>query len=75
MADQISIFNFFWLETLEFKKLPEYKLIKKTGPSHSPVFLVSLKVLKMKLVKASGRSIREAQKEAAKKILVLISGK
>ena len=59
----------------KFKKLPEYKLIKKTGPSHSPVFTVSLKVLKMKLVKASGRSIRDAQKEAAKKILDLISDK
>ena len=56
----------------KFKKLPEYKLIKKTGPSHSPVFTVSLKALKMNLVKASGRSIREAQKEAAKKILDLI---
>ena len=51
----------------KFKKLPEYKLIKKTGPSHSPFFIVSLKVLKMKLVKGSGDSIREAQKEAAKK--------
>ena len=59
----------------KFKKLPEYKLIKKTGQSHSPVFTVSLKVLKMKLVRASGRSIREAQKEAAKKILDLISEK
>ena len=59
----------------KFKKLPEYKLIKKTGPSHSPVFTVSLKALKMNLVKASGRSIREAQKEAAKKILDLINGK
>ena len=59
----------------KFNKLPEYKLIKKTGSSHSPTFTVSLKVLKMKLVKASGRSIREAQKEAAKKILDLISGK
>ena len=59
----------------KFKKLPEYKLIKKTGPSHSPIFTVSLKVLKMKLVKASGRSKKEAQKEAAKIILDLISGK
>ena len=59
----------------KFKKLPEYKLIKKTGPSHSPFFIVSLKVLKMKLVKGSGDSIREAQKEAAKKILDLINGK
>ena len=59
----------------KFKKLPEYKLVKKTGPSHSPIFTVSLKVLKMNLVKASGGSIREAQKEAAKKILDLINGK
>ena len=59
----------------KFKKLPEYKLIKKTGQSHSPVFTVSLKALNMKVVKASGNSIREAQKEAAKKILDLISGK
>ena len=59
----------------KFKKLPEYKLIKKTGPSHSPVFTVSLKALKMNLMKASGSSIREAQKEAAKKVLDLISGK
>jgi ribonuclease-3 len=56
----------------KYKLLPEYKLIKKTGPSHSPVFTVSLKALKMKLVKASGGSKREAQKEAAKKIIDLI---
>ena len=48
-------------------------MIKKTGPSHTPVFTVSLKVLKMKLVKASGRSKKEAQKEAAKIILNLIN--
>jgi len=59
----------------KFNKLPEYKLIKKTGPSHSPVFIVSLKALKMKLVRASGRSKKEAQKEAAKIILDLISAK
>ena len=39
-----------------FKVLPEYKLLKKNGSSHSPIFTVSLKVLKMKLVKASGKS-------------------
>ena len=59
----------------KFNKLPEYKLIKKTGSSHSPVFTVSLKILKMKLVKASGKSKKEAQKEAAKIILNLISAK
>ena len=59
----------------KFNKLPEYKLIKKTGSPHSPVFTVSLKIFKMKLVKASGKSKKEAQKEAAKIILNLISAK
>ena len=63
------------LSQQKYKILPEYKLIKKTGPSHSPLFTVSLKALDMKLVKASGTSKREAQKEAAKKILDLISAK
>ena len=49
----------------KFKKLPTYKLIKKNGPSHSPTFTVSLKVLNLKLIKASGSSIREAEKNAA----------
>ena len=49
----------------KFKKLPTYKLIKKHGPSHSPTFTVSLKVLNLKLIKASGSSIREAEKNAA----------
>jgi len=63
------------LSQQKYKILPEYKLIEKTGPSHSPLFTVSLKALNMKLVKASGTSKREAQKEAAKKILDLISAK
>ena len=51
------------------KKLPEYSLVKKEGPSHSPVFTVSLKVLNLKKIKASGSSIREAEKNAAKTAL------
>ena len=49
----------------KFKKLPTYKLIKKQGPSHSPTFTVSLKVLNLKQIKTSGSSIREAEKNAA----------
>ncbi|PPR45212.1 MAG: Ribonuclease 3 [Alphaproteobacteria bacterium MarineAlpha5_Bin8] len=59
----------------KFKTLPIYKLIKKTGPSHSPSFTISLKALKKKPVKASGLSIREAEKKAAKIILDLLSEK
>ena len=58
-----------------FKILPEYKLLKKNGLSHSPIFTVSLKIPKIKLVKASGKSIKEAEKNAAKIVLDLISAK
>ena len=57
------------------KKLPEYNLVKKEGPSHSPLFTVSLKVLNLKKIKASGSSIREAEKNAAKTALSLLNDK
>ena len=57
------------------KKLPEYKLVKKEGPSHSPIFTVSLKVLSLKKIKATGSSIRESEKNAAKIALVLLNDK
>ncbi len=57
------------------KKLPDYNLIKREGPSHSPIFTVSLKVLNFKKIKASGSSIREAEKNAAKIALSLLNDK
>tara|TARA_B100000579_G_scaffold387163_1_gene359376 strand:+ start:1470 stop:2165 length:696 start_codon:yes stop_codon:yes gene_type:complete len=59
----------------KLKKLPEYNLVKKEGPSHSPIFTVSLKVLNLKKIKATGSSIREAEKNAAKKALDLLNDK
>jgi len=59
----------------KYKILPIYKLIKKEGPSHSPIFTVSLKVLKLKLIKAVGKSKREAEKAAAKIALSIIDEK
>tara|TARA_B100000029_G_scaffold474396_1_gene516661 strand:+ start:5187 stop:5885 length:699 start_codon:yes stop_codon:yes gene_type:complete len=61
------------LSQKKFKILPQYKLIKKQGPSHSPNFTVSLKALNMKVVKATGNSKREAEKNAAKIVLDLSS--
>ena len=55
------------------KKLPEYKLIKKKGPSHSPLFTINLNVLNLKKIKAQGSSIREAETKAAKEALKLIN--
>ena len=49
----------------KFKKLPYYKLIRREGPSHFPTFTISLKVLNFKNIKATGSSIREAEKNAA----------
>ena len=57
------------------KKLPEYKLINKKGPSHSPLFTVNLKVLNLKEILAEGTSIREAEKNAAIRALKLINEK
>ena len=47
------------------KKLPEYKLVKKEGPPHSPEFTISLKVLELKKITAKGLSKREAERNAA----------
>ena len=57
------------------KKLPEYKLLKKDGPPHSPIFTISLKVLNLKKIQSKGSSIREAEKKAAEVALDLINEK
>ena len=41
------------LSQQKLKKLPEYNLIKKEGPPHSPIFTISLKVLNLKKIKAN----------------------
>ena len=56
----------------KYKLLPNYKLVKKEGPSHSPIFTVSLKLFDLKIIKAKGKSIREAEKNAAKIALTLL---
>jgi len=63
------------LSQQKLKKLPEYNLVKKEGPSHSPIFTISLKVLQLKKIKANGSSIREAEKNAAKVALALLHDK
>ena len=57
------------------KKLPDYNLIKREGPSHSPIFTISLKVLNLKKIQSIGSSIREAEKNAAKIALSLFNVK
>ena len=57
------------------KKLPEYKLIKKKGPAHSPLFTINLNVLDLKKITAEGSSIREAETKAASEALKIINEK
>ena len=59
----------------KYKKLPEYSLFKKEGPPHSPKFTITLNALSFKNIKAKGSSIRDAEKNAAKKILNLLNEK
>ena len=56
----------------KYKILPIYTLIKKEGPSHSPMFTVSLDIFNGKIFIASGPSKREAEKNAARKALELL---
>ncbi|MBD1147928.1 ribonuclease III [Pelagibacterales bacterium SAG-MED31] len=53
------------LSQQKLRKLPDYNLIKKEGPSHAPTFTISLKVLNLKKIISSGTTIREAEKNAA----------
>ena len=59
----------------QYKSLPKYSLVKKQGPPHSPLFTISLKVMKLEEIRASAKSIRDAEKKAAKTALKKINEK
>ena len=53
----------------KFKTLPIYIIQKQSGPQHSPVFKVEVKIEDSKKYYASGTSKKDAQQNAAKKLL------
>tara|TARA_B100001778_G_scaffold270530_1_gene232321 strand:- start:581 stop:1246 length:666 start_codon:yes stop_codon:yes gene_type:complete len=53
----------------KYKKLPTYSLLKTSGPHHKPVFKVTAKTPDSKKVTAVGSSKKEAQQNAAKKLI------
>ena len=53
----------------KFKKLPTYTLLKTSGPHHKPIFKVTAKTPDSKKVYATGSSKKEAQQNAAKKLI------
>ena len=54
----------------KFKTLPVYTIQKQSGPQHSPVFKVDVKIENSKKYYASGTSKKDAQQNAAKKLLI-----
>jgi len=52
-----------------FKKLPSYKLISSTGPKHNPIYKVSVTIIDTKQYIGTGGSKKEAQLDAAAKLI------
>ena len=57
----------------KFKTLPIYTVQKQSGPQHSPVFKVEVRIENSKKYYASGTSKKDAQQNAAKKLLTDIN--
>jgi ribonuclease-3 len=53
----------------KYKMLPLYKINKQSGPQHSPVFKVEVQIKNSKKYFASGTSKKDAQQNAAQKLL------
>ena len=54
----------------KFKTLPVYTIQKQSGPQHSPIFKVEVHIKNSKKFYASGTSKKDAQQNAAKKLLI-----
>ena len=53
----------------KFKELPKYTFYKKTGPQHSPIFKTDVQIPNSKKVVGTGTSKKNAQQNAATKLL------
>jgi len=54
----------------KYKILPVYKINKQSGPQHSPIFKVEVQIKTSKKYFASGTSKKDAQQNAAQKLLI-----
>ena len=52
-----------------YKSLPVYKLLDNKGPRHKPLIKVSVRIRNSKNLIATGNSKKEAEQQAAKKLL------
>ena len=59
----------------EFKCLPEYKLLDKSGLEHKPLFRVSVGIKNFKEVHGTGTNLKNAEEKAASKLLSILRKK
>lgn len=59
----------------EYRKMPEYELIKTAGPDHDKIFEISVKLNDKIIGNGSGKSKKEAEKNAAKEALKFVENK
>ena len=53
----------------KFKSLPVYTIQRQSGPQHSPIFKVEVHIINSKKFYATGTSKKNAQQNAAQKLL------
>ena len=53
----------------KFKELPKYTFYKKTGPQHKPIFKTDVQIPNSKKIIGTGTSKKNAQQNAASKLL------
>ena len=56
----------------KFKELPKYIFSKKTGPQHRPIFKTEVQIPNSKKITGIGSSKKNAQQNAAFKLLKLL---
>ena len=59
----------------EYRKMPEYELIRTAGPDHDKIFEISVKLNDKIIGNGSGKSKKEAEKNAAKEALKFVENK
>jgi len=56
----------------QYKELPKYTFYKRTGPQHKPIFKTDVQIPNSKKVSGTGSSKKNAQQNAASKLLLVL---
>jgi ribonuclease-3 len=56
----------------QFKQLPKYSMVDKSGPDHMPIFTVSVNINEKNAMLAKGSNLRNAEENAASKLLAFL---